>query len=162
MVLPPTATAADTASALRWARRLIEVYPEPDFTVRQGDDVYLQRWYVIPRNDVRNVYLHRFLRSDDARAMHDHRGDNTSWILDGKYREHSGVYREDGTILLLPSRMRGPSDLVERRGTDLHRVELITEIVLSLFFIGPCIREWGFACPQGWMSQKEYLERGGC
>jgi hypothetical protein len=156
------ASLADTELVLKWARRFIQVYPEPDFTVRQGDSVYLQRWYVIPRNDVRNIYLHRFLMSDDARAMHDHRGDNTSWILDGQYREHSGFYRNDGTIFHESPVVRKAGDIVERKGSDLHRVELLTDTVLSLFFVGPCTREWGFACPQGWVPQQEYIEKGGC
>lgn len=153
---------ADLSSALRWARRYMEVYPTPDFTVMQGDRAYLQRWYVIPRNDARNVYLHRFLMSDDDRAMHDHRGDNTSWLLEGSYREHVGYYRNDGTIYLPKSQIRRPGDVVPRRAVDLHRIELVTETATSLFFIGPCTREWGFACPGGWVPQTEYIDGGGC
>ena len=44
----------------------------PDFIVGGKDNPYLLRWFVIPRNPVFNIYLHRFLRSDDDRALHDH------------------------------------------------------------------------------------------
>ena len=41
----------------------------PDFVI--GAD-YLRRWWVIPRNDSQNVYLHDIRKSDDDRALHDH------------------------------------------------------------------------------------------
>lgn len=40
----------------------------PDFIIG-GADPYMLRWWVIPRNKVFNIYLHRFLRSDDDRAL---------------------------------------------------------------------------------------------
>ena len=38
---------------------------QPDFVVGKPEDPYLLRWWVIPRNKRFNVYLHKFLRSDD-------------------------------------------------------------------------------------------------
>src|SRR6185312_6999729 len=71
-----------------WALSYIEAHPVPDFHVGPDDDHQLQRWFVVPRNFFNNVYLHRFLRSDDDRALHDHPWDNRSWVLSGEYVEH--------------------------------------------------------------------------
>lgn len=122
----------------------------PDLVITHpGADVpYLQRWYIVPRNDRMNVYLHRFLRSDDDRALHDHPWPNISWLLEGEYREHTpqGVFH------------RSAGCYVMREPTDSHRIELIDDQpVTSLFFTGPKEREWGFHCPQGWVHWQEFL-----
>jgi hypothetical protein len=135
-----------------WAQAYIAARPEPDFTVLNDGLPQLQRWYVVPRNDVRNVYLHRFLRSDEARAQHDHRGDNTSWLLEGDYLEHLG----DVKVL------RHAGDVVERRAAAPHRIELLDDRpVISLFFIGPVVRDWGFHCPTGWRPWQEFVSVDG-
>jgi hypothetical protein len=38
---------------------------DPSFVVGGHVDPYLYRWYLIPRNKFLNIYLHKFLRSDD-------------------------------------------------------------------------------------------------
>ena len=45
----------------------------PHFLISDQADPYLHRWYVIPRNRFLNLYLHKFLRDDEDRALHDHR-----------------------------------------------------------------------------------------
>jgi hypothetical protein len=117
----------------------------PDFEI--GLPVYLQRWFVVPRNVGANNYLHRILRDDDDRALHDHPWRNTSYLIFGRYREITpeGVF------------IREAGDIVEREATALHRLELIAgEPCISLFSTGPKIREWGFDCPQGWKHWKDF------
>lgn len=131
-----------------WAHEYIEAHPKPDFFVGPPDDHQLQRWFILPRNDLRNVYLHRFLRSDEDRALHDHPWDNTSLILDGTYVEHmSGDVRAQ----------RCPGQVYSRLAAVAHRVELFDGPVITLFFTGPVIREWGFHCPQGWRHWREFV-----
>jgi hypothetical protein len=118
-----------------WAAR--QMLRNPDVVI--GDDPnrpYLKRWWILPRNDQINLYLHLILRSDDDRAMHDHPWDNTSWIIDGSYIEHTpeGVYHRD-------TGYRGG-----RLATDRHRLEIVNEPAVTLFFTGPKVREWGFWC----------------
>ena len=60
----------------------------PDLVVGSPKRPYMHRWWLIPRNPVFNVYLHRFLRSDDDRALHDHPWPSLSILLHGSYREH--------------------------------------------------------------------------
>lgn len=120
---------------------------EPDFVIHTDDGgVYLRRWWLVPRNDLRNVYLHEALVDDQDYALHDHRGPNTSYILEGAYREHmeSGVYeRPAGTV-------------VHREAEELHRLELMTPRVVSLFLVGPCTRDWGFLVDGEWVCWRDF------
>ena len=61
----------------------------PDFIIGDKEDPYLARWHLIPRNPVFNLYAHRFLRSDDDRALHDHPWLNASVLLDNTLTEHT-------------------------------------------------------------------------
>jgi hypothetical protein len=135
----------------------------PDFIIGGADDPYLLRWWLIPRNRVFNIYVHRFLRSDDDRALHDHPWlFNLSWLLCNRYREWflstsvPGGPRE--------SVVRSAGDVKFRWGPAPHRVELFREATLkgepipcwTLFVTGPRVREWGFLCPKGWMHWKKF------
>ena len=68
-----------------WLRRLMS--GKPHFIIGGVDDPYLLRWFLIPRNHILNVYLHKFLRSDDDRALHDHPWWFVSIMLRGRYLE---------------------------------------------------------------------------
>ena len=129
----------------QWAEAYITSHPRPDFVV--GDD-QLHRWFVVPRNSVCCVYLHRFLKSDEDRALHDHPYDNASWILDGEYVEH---FAHDRSVV----RTRG--ERIERVAETAHRVELISGPATTLFVTGPRRREWGFYCPQGWRRWQDFV-----
>lgn len=106
---------------------------------------YLHRWWVIPRNSIFNIYLHRILHSDDDRALHDHPWVNCSILLDGQYKE----------ITPGGSYIRRAGDMALRSGKAMHRLEVIPGFPsTSLFITGPRYRQWGFACPQGWRHWK--------
>ena len=128
---------------------------DPDFIIGGRADRYLERWFVIPRNPLFNIYLHRFWRSDDDRALHDHPWWNLSLILSGGYVEH--------TIAA-----GGVNHRVERRsgawafrlGRAAHRIELLPGLegqTITLFITGPRFREWGFHCPDaGWRHWRDF------
>ncbi len=133
-----------TADVLAWAETIMQ--RKPDFVI--GTD-YLRRWWIIPRNEGCNVYLHEFRHSDDDRALHDHPWSNTSFLLKGEYLEHT----TDGTF------HRRAGDIVTREATALHRIELINDApAVSLFITGPKVRDWGFACPQGWVPWQVFTD----
>jgi len=143
---PATDHRLDLAGMAAWARELM-ASREPDFVI--GAD-YLRRWWVIPRNVLQNVYLHEFRASDDDRAFHDHPWANTSIVLEGGYIEHTpeGSFR------------RYAGDVISRPATALHRVELIdNQPAITLFMSGVFERDWGFACPQGWVPWQEFTAR---
>lgn len=126
-----------------WAEDLM-ADRDPDFII---GDHYLLRWWVIPRNQLYNLYLHDIRKSDDDRAMHDHPWENTSLLLSGGYIEHTpeGVFE------------RKVGDIVHRKPTDLHRLEVIPgQRAISLFATGPKVRDWGFQCPKGWVSWQDF------
>jgi hypothetical protein len=126
-----------------WAEAL-KASRAPDFVIGEN---YLLRWWVIPRNDFSNVYLHEFRRSDDDRAMHDHPWASTSVLIDGCYIEHT----PEGRFV------RNEGDVVSRAANAVHRIELLPgQYATSLFFTGPKVREWGFACPQVWRHWREF------
>ena len=117
----------------------------PDFQVGR----YLKRWWVIPRNRFFNVYLHEFSASDPA-DLHDHPWVNCSIILKGSYIEHF----HDRT-----SRLRNRGHVVFRGATTLHRLELVTRTVTTLFITGPVVRRWGFLTRAGWVHHESYPAR---
>lgn len=119
----------------------------PDFVIGEQLNPYLRRWWIVPRNEGCNVYLHEILRSDDDRALHDHPWDNVSMVIDGRYIEHT----PDGSFA------RDAGSIVQRSATDSHRLEVLPgERAVSLFITGPKLREWGFHCPNGWVHWRDF------
>lgn len=143
-MIPPNAT---PLSMMTWASSIM-ISRKPDFVI--GDD-YLRRWYVVPRNAFANVYLHDIRHSDDDRAMHDHPWRNASYVIWGRYIEHT----PEGTFF------RQAGDYIEREAMALHRLELLPgENCISLFTTGPKVRDWGFQCPEGWTPWQQFCAPG--
>lgn len=131
----------------RWAYCLMNSRG-PDFLIGPSDAPYMRRWWIIPRNEGCNVYLHEILKSDDDRALHDHPWANTSMLIEGRYKEITpeGVFE------------RGPGDTVKRAAHAMHRLEIYPgEKAVSLFITGPKVRDWGFDCPQGWVPWQQFV-----
>lgn len=122
----------------------------PDLEIYAGDasQVYLRRWWVIPRNPWFNIYLHHICKSDDDRALHDHPWWNLSILLSGHYVEHT----PRGSVI----RMSG--DFVLRRASALHRLELVADNPCwTLFITGPRIRAWGFHHDGAWVHHERFF-----
>lgn len=128
---------------------------QPDFVI--GAD-YLRRWWVLPRNRLFNIYLHNIRHDDDDRALHDHPWWNCSVVLRGGYWETVPDHR-DGHQGFFQFFWRGRGSVVCRRARALHRLELHgLAQCWTLFITGPRVREWGFACPQGWVPWFEFVD----
>jgi hypothetical protein len=161
--------------ARRRALRLMESR-DPDLIIGGSENPYLYRWRLFPRNRWLNIYLHRFLRSDIDEALHDHPEHNVSWILEGGYTEWTPYWWKNGGFLnewpkniYLKATRRSAGDIIFRVADKPHRIELIklgkgeAELpCLTIWIIGPKIREWGFHCPNGWMPWKKFDRQGGC
>lgn len=160
---------------------------KPHFIIGPLDNPYLWRWHLLPRNRWFNVYLHKVLRDDDDRALHDHPYDNISIVLKGGYVEvllqkpwtadwahltihgnrlHPTVARDAQP----PHRRvrRRPGSIVFRRAYQPHRLELPMKGDVmnwhkqpswSLFITFRRTREWGFWCARGWVPQQEYVSK---
>ena len=114
---------------------------------------YLERHYLlaIGNGRLRNsflfrkrklkVFFHTFWMSDPD-PLHDHPWDWGRVIVRGSYRE----FYLDGTF-----RDFGPGHVVWRRNAEcLHRVELLTSSVCTIFWHWRRRRTWGFLHPEGW------------
>lgn len=131
-----------------------------DVLIGGSERPYLERWFVIPRNPLFNVYLHRFWRSDDDRALHDHPWWNVSLILRGSYTEHTieagGIHRR---------RDRRAGAMALRAARAAHRIEIDPSHagqVITLFLTGPRLRVWGFHCPvAGWVDWRDFTSDDG-
>lgn len=130
-------------------RRVVARRP-PDVIIGGDGNPYLLRWHVIPRNRFCNIYLHRFVRSDDDRALHCHPWMNASFLLEGQYREHlQGGVAQD---------LRQGAVRVRWSGRLMHRIELTHGPCWTLFITGPRYREWGFYCPQGFVHWRDFTD----
>lgn len=132
------------------------------------------RWFVVPRNDRMNVYLHNFLR-DDEEDLHDHRMINISVVLCWPgYREEVFVRKPREGEPLPPTRFRRVIPFVPRIRfpSTPHRVVLYRNKegkpipIWSLFVGFMHWRNWGFWCPGKLLpasnvgSREQYREKG--
>lgn len=137
----------------QWLRRLLS--GKPHFVIGGDDNPYLLRWFLIPRNHYLNIYLHKFLRSDDDRALHDHPWWFASLILRGSYIE---VLPDAGFSI-----RKAPS-IAFRPAAWVHRVKLFRNAtgareerpVWTLIITGPKRRHWGFWCPKGFVPWEKF------
>lgn len=144
---------------LKWFKQLVS--GRPHFLIGDEADPYLLRWWLIPRNPVFNVYLHKFCRDDIDRALHDHPWVSLSVVLRGGYYEITEG--PDGTS---QRRWFRAGSMIWRWATYRHRVELARgwtpekKPVIpcwTLFITGPKVRTWGFWCPKGFVPWTEFV-----
>lgn len=157
----------------------------PDFIIGGKVNPYIKRWYLLPRLDlwIRAVlvatllwlhhpwaplllcglYLHRIIRSDDDRALHDHPVANISIVLWGSYLEvvPDWEYMDEGERVTPDSpvdiKQRHAGHIIFRRAKDPHRLLVQGEGAWTLWVIGPPLRQWGFLCGRGWVYWKEFV-----
>lgn len=144
----------------------------PDLTIGPVDNPQTLRWHIF-RFRGWQLALHKWLRSDDDRALHDHVGDNLSLIVGRHgYWEIVRIYSTDPVpVYFRPWRRDGegryyvdmrywrkPWRLYFRRAEQPHRVEVAQGPVWSIWFRWPPRRQWGFHCPKGWRHWREYCD----
>ncbi len=121
---------------------------------RDGGLDYLERFYLwsIPlRRLPKSGFLHTFWM-DDPDPLHDHPWAWGRLILRGRYREHY----HDGT-----HKDCGPGHIVwHRSAIALHRVELLTPSVTTVFWHWRRERVWGFMHPDHWHPTGEKEQDG--
>jgi hypothetical protein len=162
-----------------WGQSYFECRKPDEEIGRDGERPFLFRWKVLPRNRWFNVYWHRWLHSDDDRALHDHPWFSCSLILDGRYIEvtteersplrvndiRAAVGRHWRSRFWTPGyRVFNEGSVIFRAPWSKHRIELMSpdDVVTTLFIVGPRLRPWGFFCPKGWVSSAEFHAHGGC
>jgi hypothetical protein len=120
----------------------------PSFNI-VGEDgsLYLKRYY-LAKNWLGGVYIHKIMRSDDDRALHDHPWKFTSFILDGEYTEITPECPE--------GKLWKAGSMIKHEAEDAHRL-VLDKPVWTLVFVGKKTREWGFYAKDGWVHWRSYL-----
>lgn len=138
--------------------------------LRKREWKWLERWPRLGYLFCLSVRVHNILRSDNDRHAHDHPFWTISVILRGSYWEwmpakdrrgfkiaatrHSDFFDAE---VLLPV-LRSPGDIVVRRSTDRHRLEVEDGPVTTMFVCGPRTQDWGFYVPNvGKLFWRNYL-----
>lgn len=146
----------------QWLRKWLT--GKPHQIIGGANDPYMLRWYIIPRNPVVNIYLHKFLRSDDDRALHDHPWWFISLMLKGTYDEVTNegtTRRKAGSFAFRPAEWRHRVQLLlDMKGVRENLTDALlnpdTHKQLKRYPEKPCwtiivtgrrTRGWGFWCP---------------
>lgn len=160
-----------TRSICRWLAqktRATRLTP-PHLEIKRDGQPYLHRWYIIPRNPLFNIYLHKFVNDDIDEAFHDH----PWWSLSFMLSSYGGTeyYYQDNTYVIDTRsgkrisnvRSLDQGDVIFRSAGFAHRIELQSKRpIVTLFITGPRFREWGFLCQNGWKPWTQYHKDGGC
>lgn len=125
---------------------------------------YMNRYWLKPFNkdDSVNIRVHEILSSDEERHMHDHPWDSTSIILKGGYWEvmpthqHQHPVFDDVNFIRV---WRKPGDVISRKATDRHRIEIPKgKSAWSMFIVGGQEQKWGFYTEEGLVYWRDYLK----
>lgn len=130
----------------------------PDLIIGPRGNPQTERWHLLKWRGWQ-IALHKWHRSDDDRALHDHVGHNVSILLNGCYREVlSHAWQPLGHPAHRRPQLRLPFVPYFRRADAPHRVELLgNRPIWSLWVRWPPVREWGFHCPKGWRHWSRYV-----
>jgi hypothetical protein len=152
---------------------------KPDLIIGPRDNPQTIRWHIFVWRGWQ-LSLHKWLRSDDDRAPHDHKADNISIILNGGFfetvrafewydpvthdtppgHERGWTHYGDGEYYRYRevTRFRWPLVPYFRKAETPHRVSLPSDgkPVWSLWLRWPARRRWGYWCPKGWTDADEY------
>jgi hypothetical protein len=147
-----------------WLDRLFEcrVIPNCD------RDTYLFRWYIFKTKRI-TLFVHKFIRSDEDRCLHDHPWNFLVIPIWQGYIEHSDYicpcFMCQNHPTMAPHRIavkRRVWPIIGSRfrfGTYRHRVELIEDKPSwSLFFHFSRFRDWGFWMPEGFVKWAKFWQ----
>lgn len=108
----------------------------PGRSISNSGAPYLERYSLAP-----DVYLHRFIGSDEAGLFHNHPWDESaSLMLWGGYVEE----RLDVAANEVTRRRYDPGSVNTIGPDDYHRVDLVDEEAWTLFLAGRPNQSWGF------------------
>lgn len=108
-------------------------------------DPYLIRWELIVTRWF-SLKLHRILRPDWARDLHDHPWWFVALVLRGGYVEEVEY-----------AHIRKVRWFNWKPATGAHRIVTVKPNTWTLVLTGPRCRKWGFYTVEGWVHWKRYL-----
>ena len=139
-----------------WFRKKLK----PHYIIGSHDNPYLLRWYLFPRNRWFNVYLHKFCRDDDDRALHNHPWFFLSLMFRGQYTE---IVSHDHDTGEGRGFVRTAPSVALRKAEHRHRVVLDSRHgkpvpCWTIAITGPKVQTWGFFCPKGFVPWYEFVD----
>jgi hypothetical protein len=164
--------------------RILDRLFEKRVIVNCAKEPYLHRWYIF-RSEPLGIFVHRFVRSDEDRALHDHPWSFIVIPLWGGYVEHSdrAMTKEEQfcatlrhvdcwsferfleSLKNIPTRIAvkrrvWPIISTRYRNTEYrHRVELVGgRHSWSLFIRFKKVREWGFWPTDGFIRWNKWWQ----
>jgi hypothetical protein len=127
---------------------------------KSGSKWALWRWTYTPSGYITRLHLlktpwfavclHWLNGPDPEPDLHDHPVTFLSLVLRGGYRE----LRRRGTHTFTNYVYR--HNVIRATALDCHRIEEVCPGTVTLCFMGPKRREWGFHTPEGWVYWKDY------
>lgn len=109
------------------------------------DSEYITRLHVI-KTPWFAICVHWFNKPDPEPYDHDHPVSFLSLILSGGYCEN-----RNGKM-----RWRNYFNYIKASSSDVHTIKEIKPNTVTLCFMGPKVREWGFHTSNGWQFWKDY------
>lgn len=120
------------------------------------NELYLRRWYIF-RCPWFGVMLHKILREDVDRDMHDHPWAFVSFVLRGGYSQERAddYFGEDKYNEKVEWFNRIPHN-------SFHRISWLYRVpTWTLVFTGPKRSSWGFLVDGEWVPYRDYIASGG-
>lgn len=117
------------------------------------DSEYILRLHVV-KTPWFAVCLHWIQKPDAEPWLHDHPVSFLSLILRGGYAEKRWSKKRG-----LHIKLNSWFNFVRASADDRHTIILTRKGTLTLCFMGPKTREWGFHMPGGWIVWKDYYKR---
>jgi hypothetical protein len=119
------------------------------------DSAYITRLHVI-KTPWFAICLHWLNQPDPEPWLHDHPVSFLSLVLRGGYYEVRRI--ASGGASRDISGWRNWVNIVRADRNDLHRITRTKPGTLTLVFMGPKTREWGFHTDAGWIEWKAYYQ----
>lgn len=149
-----------------WLIRRAERTPYYHITSADGSDVYMYRWWLFNSypnssdgasrrwsNWLPSIRMHRIMRADQERNLHDHPWNARTFILRGWYKEER---EEECGRRVCPTRR--PGDTARLQFGQFHRITEVSEDgVWTLFVAGKKRGTWGFKVGDKKVPWRTYL-----
>jgi hypothetical protein len=136
---------------------------------KSGSNWAFWRWTFTPSNYITRLHIiktpwwaimiHWINGPDPEPDMHDHPVTFLSIILRGGYTEDVLMTENFGDFLggwpVIRRINRRWFNFI-RAGKHVHSIQWVAPETVTLCFVGPKVREWGFHTKDGWVHWKEY------
>lgn len=116
------------------------------------DSEYITRLHVI-KTPLFAICVHWIKKPDPEPYQHDHPVSFISFILSGGYKEFRFKNKAyaDITRFWINTFSASPE--------DRHTITDVAPNTVTLCFMGPKTRDWGFHTPEGWVMWKDYYAK---